>query len=674
MASVPTDARPAKGTVVTTENPDAEVASPDASMLEIVGGAPFAPPLPRPVPFGVVVPAPRSHAPGGAVVVRHDFVSVADTGPAGDGALHLLREGMFRVGVPVSSEAGGYPVRLLAGAVPGGEEAYRLSVDSEGATLTANGAVGLVRGAATLRQLIRRAPDGIEIATGEILDAPTVPLRILGGWGLYRTEQYETALQIAVEGKLNRVLYNWWSITPEETMGPAEDRFVCEARALGIEPILELRRQSFGSRLFDDPQGTAALLARFDEALDHGFTCFSLLFDDTDVDAFEDEHRLVAHVREHISERLGHSPELYYCPRFYWLPGEMDYSWIAAALAEADVDENLGLRTLAEILGDATPRSPAAATARQEQFQTLLAQRVPGDVNLYLANWFSAVPHDWAEQLERGWTGRLGRPPVFWDNQQQNDFRAALGYPFPLHQRPAEFAETIRGYYVNSGVPLALGASASITAGAWAWNPHGYDPATSFGAATNRVFGSAGGAATDALASYAALVDELMDPRTGLETHYAGLRRAVNEGRTESVRTQLTAIHQRIASVDGELDPRTPPFARSALAELRQDLDRIRLDLELTELVDGGDSHGGPDAVLDEALRLVARIGEILLARLPRHDRLSDLLAPDVETSAIDTTTIAGFPWLNHFYLVPRSRTLDPLLRELRARLHGVAK
>ena len=658
---------------MTTENPDAEATSPDSSMLEIVGGAPFAPPLPRPAPFGTVVPAPRSHVPGGDFVVRHDFVSLTDVGPAGDGALRLLREGMFRADVPVSSEGGGYPICLLEADVPGGPEAYRLTVDPRGSTLTANGAVGLVRGAATLRQLIRRAPDGIEIATGEILDAPTVPLRILGGWGLYRAEQRETALQIAVEGKFNRVLYNWWSITSDETMGRAEDRFVREARTLGIEPILELRRQSFGPRLFDDPRGTAALIARLDEAIDHGFTCFSLLFDDTDVDAFEDEHRLVARVHEHIGERIGHDPELYYCPRFYWLPGEMDYSWIAAALAQADIDDNLGLRTLAEVLGDVIPRSPTEAATRQEQFQVLLAEEVPGDVNLYLANWFSAVPHDWAQQLERGWIRRLGRPPVFWDNQQQNDFRAALGYPFPLHQRPGEFAEAIRGYYINSGVPLALGAPASITAGAWAWNPHGYDPATSFGAATNRIFGPAGDAATDAFAAYATLVDELMDPRTGLENHYRGLRRAVSEGRGEAVRTQLAAVHQRIASVDSELDPRMHPSARSALAELRQDLDRIRLDLELIELVDGDGAQGGPDAVADEALRLVARIGEILVSRLPQHDELSELLASGTGASAIDTTTIAGFPWLNHFYLLPRSRTLDPLLRELRARLDGAA-
>ena len=139
---------------MTTENPDAEATSPDSSMLEIVGGAPFAPPLPRPAPFGTVVPAPRSHVPGGDFVVRHDFVSLTDVGPAGDGALRLLREGMFRADVPVSSEGGGYPICLLEADVPGGPEAYRLTVDHRGSTLTANRADGLVRGAATLRQLI----------------------------------------------------------------------------------------------------------------------------------------------------------------------------------------------------------------------------------------------------------------------------------------------------------------------------------------------------------------------------------------------------------------------------------------------------------------------------------------------------------------------------------------
>ncbi|KSB90442.1 hypothetical protein AS593_13250 [Caulobacter vibrioides] len=58
------------------------------------------------------------------------------------------------------------------GGDPRAEEAYRLTVGADGVTLEAGGALGVLRGLATLRQLVETAPPGATLAYATIDDAP----------------------------------------------------------------------------------------------------------------------------------------------------------------------------------------------------------------------------------------------------------------------------------------------------------------------------------------------------------------------------------------------------------------------------------------------------------------------------------------------------------------------
>ena len=168
---------------------------------------------------------------------------------------------------------------------------------------------------------------------------------------------------------------------------------------------------------------------------------------------------------------------------------------------------------------------------------------------MYLANWWSGTPDTWAAELQEGWTDRIGRAPVFWDNQQQNDFRCAVVLPMPLHQRPAGFGHALDGYTLNSGVPMPAYAGTSVTAGAWAWNPDGYDAGAALGVAwaIARFFGPAGPAVTDALRALGELLGGLMAPRQGMEQHYRGLWQVAKAGEGAAVREGLDEITVRSA-------------------------------------------------------------------------------------------------------------------------------
>ncbi|MDQ1397403.1 MAG: hexosaminidase, partial [Acidimicrobiaceae bacterium] len=198
------------------------------SFQGVVGELPFAPPVPTSVPFGTVVPQPQS------------FVRTADAPQDGvtvEGPERLaafVAEGVWRVGVG----AGPYPVRLELGG--GAGEGYRLESGTDGMAVRAGTMAGLARGAATARQLFRPG----SVATGTIEDEPVLPVRLLAGWGLYRDEHLEWALEVAAEGKFNRVLYNWWGATAGESMTARDARLADEARALGIDLVVELRRQA----------------------------------------------------------------------------------------------------------------------------------------------------------------------------------------------------------------------------------------------------------------------------------------------------------------------------------------------------------------------------------------------------------------------------------------------
>jgi hypothetical protein len=333
----------------------------------------------------------------------------------------------------------------------------------------------------------------------------------------------------------------------------------------------------------------------------------------------------------------------------------MDYSWMATPDA---ADEP----SMTPMLGRSPVRSPvrslADAVARQEEYQRLLADALPGRTEVYLANWWSATPNDWAVELDAGWTSRLRRRPVFWDNQQQNDFRAALVLPMSLHQRPAAFAEGLRGYTVNSGVPLSAFAPASMTAGAWAWNPHDYDPGAAMGAAVDRIYGAAGPAVTEALAEWSALLDELLQPRTGMEQHYRGLLLAVRGGRRGQIEAALDGVADRLAVAREALPATAPPMAQDGLDELEREVGRLRLDLALAACTDR-----------DEGEQLVAEIARVLASRLPPVPALRAV----VDGTSTDDAPVPGISWAIHFLFGPLGAGPRRLLGKIPPRDGSVA-
>lgn len=602
---------------------------PDPRFLGIVGDAPFAPPPPR-RPDGVVpVPTPRRFDNHGDVRVQPGGVTVLGAPP---GARAVLADGLLRAGV-VTVERGGWPISFVSDGGVEGDEAYALQADDSGMRITASSGTGLVRGAATARQLVRSDGEGLRVVACTIADEPVVPIRMLAGWGLYRAHRLDWALEVAVEGKYNRVLYNWWTATAEERLGPTEERLVERARSIGVELVCELRRQALGPDFsLRDGAAVESLLQHYDDAVDRGFRSFGFLFDDTDHDAFDAELGLLHAIVGRITERSNHEPEFFFCPRFYWFPGQLDYSWMSGGARDDDGP------SMAPMLGAAPPRSVEEAAARQEDYQRKLAAALPDRTEVYLANWWSGTPADWASQLEQGWKRRLGRAPVFWDNQQQNDFRAALVLPMPLHQRPSDFAEALRGYTLNSGVPLSAYAPASVTAGAWAWNPHGYDAGAAFGAAVDRLFGAAAEAMTAALTRWSALMGGLLAPRLGMEQHYRGLLLAVRAGRRDGLEAALDDVEQGLAAARAALPTSAHPLASDALDELALEVGRVRLDLALAACGDRAEGE-----------RLFAEIARLLARRLPPEPALAAV----VDGSADPGAQVPGVSWALHFLFGP---------------------
>jgi hypothetical protein len=574
---------------------------------------------------------------GDIVVVDAPGVTVTGAPP---GAHDLLAAGLHRSGIALL-DRDGWPVHFESDPRVDGAEAYTLACGGEGMRVGASSAVGLVRGAATARQLVTAHDGGLAVTACEIADEPVVPLRMLAGWGLYRTHHLDWALEVAVEGKFNRVLYNWWTATADERLGADEERLVEAGQSMGIELVCELRRQALGPGFsLRDPDAVEALLRHYDDAVDHGFRSFGFLFDDTDHDPFDDELILLRRIVDRLGSRLHQEPEFFFCPRFYWFPGQMDYSWMPAVAAETGP-------SMAPMLGGNGPRSVEEAVARQEDYQERLAAALPDHTEVYLANWWSGTPGDWTEQLEAGWTERVGRAPVFWDNQQQNDFRAALVLPMPLHQRPAAFGHGVRGYCLNSGVPLSAYAPASVTAGAWAWNPDGYDAADAFGAAVTRMFGGAAPAVAAALTRWAGLMGGLLEPRTGMEQHYRGLLLAVRAGRRDAIATELDVIATHLTAALEALPTTAHPLAADGLAELAREVGRVRLDLVLASSTDR-----------TEGERTLAELAALLASRLPPEPALAGV----VDGSADPTVPVPGISWALHFLFGPLRAGPQPLL------------
>lgn len=600
----------------------------------IVGTLPFRPPLPVRQAFGAVVPEPRRVTRCGTARIRESSIKVVDEAGA-PGPCRVLLEGLWRAGIRASTTEVGWPVTLRQAEVMGGDEAYRLASTTDGMVLKGSVPTGLARAAATARQLFALdASGGIDVALATIDDSPTVPRRLLAGWGLYRSEHLEDAIEIAIEGKFNRVLYNWWTAGVEEKMSDTDGVLIDRARALGIEVVVELRRQALGPAFSPgDDDAVEVLLTHYDDAARRGVRCFGFLFDDTDVDSFEEEWALLGRITARCRAAAGEAIEFYYCPRFYWLPGEFDYSWMGGALGP--------------MLGGDEPRSFEAAVDRQTEFLDGLGKMLDDDTLVYLANWWTGTPDGWESQLLEGWTRHVGRPPVFWDNQLQNDYRAAIVAPFAAHNRQAAFARALDGYCLNAPVPIAAHAPGAVTAGAWAWNPEGYDAGAALGVAVGRLFGAA---AVETLADWIALVLELLGDGAGLRTHYRALLAAANQGRAGILRDQLRAAGRRLALAAAATD--ATALGREGLLQIAGDARRLELELSIAEL--------------PESAELVAWLEEQVVATLAaRLPGVPGLAAIARSSPGLDTTsTFPGISWALHFVTGPwaalRRTLIDP--------------
>ena len=624
------------------------------SLAGFVGALPFAPPRPVAPAAGDVVPHPQRYD-RGPLVGCHDSV-VSLTGP--ETPVAVVGAGLWRRGIRWRTGGDGYPVRFAIDSSVDRPEGYRIDATSEAIAVTAGTEVGLVWGAATARQLLLSGPNGLQVATGVIEDWPVVPLRMLAGWGLYRAHHMEWAIEVAIEGKFNRVLYNWWTATADETLGRREAELTAMARRHGIELVLELRRQALGPGFsLSDTHAIATLLRHYDDAVDRGFKVFGFLFDDTDHDPFADEFALLRTIVDHLTDRLGEEPEFYFCPRFYWFPGQMDYSWMGAAQPAADD----GGPSMTPMLGATAPRSMDEAIDRQEQYLREMASALPARTNVYLANWWSSTPDSWRQEVQDEWTGPVGRPPVFWDNQQMNDYRAGVVLPIPLHQRPAGFAHALTGYTLNSSPPLSTYAPSSITAGAWAWNPDGYDAGGAFGAAIAAGFPGAEREAIAFLAAWCDLFDELMAPRGSMEQHYRNVRDiGADRDRADALRSRFDQLVVLLNATAAALAPTAHAMARDALATFAQEIDRLRLDLRLAELVARPDTPGARE----EADALLAALEDVLVSRLPPVPELVE-----AARHGFSDTPIPGVSWHLHFVAGPMRAGPRRLARSLEKRL-----
>lgn len=568
----------------------------------------------------------------GAVSIHASSPAVAD----------VLGAALFRRRVPWQRGGDGWPVRFEETTeVVGTHGSYELVVEGEQMVVRSASTEGLVHGATTAGQLWDRDEGATTVGTGHVVDAPVVPLRMLAGWGLYRHHRLDEAIDLAVAAHANRLLFNWWTAMPGDRLGDREAALVDRARSVGVELVCEIRRQVLGPGFrVTDRAAVDRLLDLYDGAVDAGFRCFGLLFDDTDLDPVEDELALLGIVVEHLTARLGQEPEFWFCPRYYWFPGDLDYSWLPRTIGPDGPDQV----DLTPILGDHERRTEEDAGRLQRHYQDRLADVLPDRTLVYLANWWGGTPADWRPALSAGWTDRLGRDPAFWDNQLQNDHRLGLVVPRPLRDRPAAFAAALPAYALNSGVPLAGCAPATLTALAWCWNPDAYEPAVAFRGALRVLVGAAADATEAALTAWAALVDDLTPDDAQSMAHVAGLRDAARAGEGHLVRSRLREVGTALRHARAELDPRAAPLAVDLFEEIERDLGRVELELELAEL---GTDGPLPPAGQEQVSALWSLLSVHLARRLPPASDIEDLLA----ARSLDLATPGpGLSWFLHFH------------------------
>lgn len=531
-------------------------------------------------------------------------------------------------------------------------ESYALHVDSDCIVLVANDGIGLLRGVTTLVQLLMKDRNGeLSIACGEIEDWPELPLRMLIGW-VRSDRRPREVIDLAFRYKFNRIFYGLWNWTSYERL-TEEDRLMVEhARKLGIELTLQLSRLSFRDD-FDgtNPNDVHKVLAVYDEAVEAGFRSFGIMFDDQTLQSVEAEMELTLAICRRLEERLGENFEFTFCPEVYWVPGELA-GW--------------------------PPQPERAEEFRLKHIDYLrkMGAALQGRVQIYIANNWNDYPEGYAEVQEREFNALARRKPIFFDNQIVNDYRRSVILPFPVHNRPPEFATVMNGYGINMPMPYSAYYPTLMTCAALAWNPGGYDPRVAWGTALHHHFGPERAALVlNGLNQLNELWVEWNQPHSSITSHYASLRDKLKNGElSESLirswRRRLSSLRENFVEVLFRAGEGT-----EALQYYVEEMERLDLDMALLEDIIETQAQllllpmEKREATLSAyRARQEGRYYKLLSIeerRSPAAQGLQMLLSQPDGTSLLSSHKISEIPagwWVSYFYATMKDE-IDNILR-----------
>lgn len=447
---------------------------------------------------------------------------------------------------------------------PSQHESYALRISEDHVILAATEGEGLLRGVTTLVQLLSKDREGeLCLPCGEVEDWPSLPLRLLIGW--VRSDRHpKEIINFAFRYKFNRIFYGLWNWTSGESLGEEDQRMVEYSRKHGIELMFQLSRLSF-PKDFDatkDDQ-VSRIVNLYEKAIETGFRSFGILFDDQTYQSVEAEMNLTLAIYRRLEERLGGNFEFTFCPEVYWVPGELA-GW--------------------------PPQPERAEEFRLKHIEYLekMGAALPEGVEIYIANNWNDYPEGYSEVQEKEFNARARRKPNFFENQLVNDYRRAIILPFPVHNRPQEFATAMKGYGLNMPMPYSAYYPSMISCGALAWNPAGYNPPLAWGAAVQHCFGNERTPLVlEGLNSLNRLFVDWTQPHFPAANHYASLSAKLKDGTLSanaivSWRKDLA----RLKSVFAEA-LRKPGTGAEALQYYIEEMERLDLDMALfTDMIE----------------------------------------------------------------------------------------
>jgi hypothetical protein len=536
--------------------------------------------------------------------------------------------------------------------IPDEPESYAIRIAADRVVLAASTGEGLLRGVTTLVQLFWRDAGGELCAPGvDITDWPDHPLRILIGW-VRADPGAREMIDLAFRWKYNRVYFGPWNWTGGGLLTEADRWLVQYARARGVELMFQLSRLSFADG-FDagSPADEARVIAAYEAAVAAGFRSFGILFDDQTLQSVEAELHLTLAIHRRLRELLGHGFELTFVPEVYWVPGELA-GW---------------------------PQQPERAEefrAKHRAYLEAMGAALPADVRVYIANNWNDFPPGYAAVQEREFNAPARRKPIFFENQLTNDYRRAILLPFPVHNRPPEFATVMSGYGLNLPMPYAAYRSSVAACGALAWNIGGYEPSLAWGAAVQAEFGTERAAPVlEALNGLNRLFVEWTAPHFPAASHYGSLRAKLKEGSLTTAlvrgwRDRLRSLKERFA---GAL--MAPGTGTDALCLYVEEMERLDLDMALiADTLETRDALSGVPSGARESILSACRARQdgrrqslltIQSRRSPPSPHLRSMLVQHDGTDRLAGHKPSEIPsgwWLTYFY-VPMRDDIDAIIR-----------